>query len=380
MKRAAISTLGEQFLLSNYGTFFQHYALRRILREMGLEPFRVSHVSDRYERAGFLWNWCKDVIRPFYWLLMMRPNWLVKCRQMFEADIQNMIFLGDYRKLIGRFHETQDFENAAVGIMGGDQILGTQSERDWLNDIPVGGMCITYAASSDWRERRNDDQWQKFASRQFKRFVEIGIRELAGVALCRDLVGKPDKVRHVADPVMLLKGQDYARIASARTILKSPTLFCYVVNVRSEEDLRIDEYVRLAGLLGCELKIAGIQGAELVIPYRYRIRLSPMQFVRAMIDAKYFITNSYHGSVFATILKKNFLSICQNCLPGTDQNERQKEFMMNFGLQSRWMDWRVNVEKWYSVLMEPVDWNAVHCALDDFRSESLVWLKGAVGA
>ena len=40
----------------------------------------------------------------------------------------------------------------------------------------------------------------------------------------------------------------------------------------------------------------------------------------------------------------------------------------------------LNVEKWYSVLMEPVDWNAVHCALDDFRSESLVWLKGAVGA
>lgn len=380
MKKVAISTLGERFLLSNYGTFFQHYALRMVLREMGFVPVRVSHVSDRYERTGFLWNWIKDAARPVYWLLRMRPNCRVNFLRMFEADILHMFFLVDYRKLIGHFHEAQNFANTRLGIMGGDQILGAKEDRLWLTCLPGECRRITYAASTDWVERRCDVEWQAFAAKQFERFYAIGIRERAGVAFCRGLVSGRKTVDHVADPVMLLSDQEYKRIASKGVIFRRPTLFCYLVNIRSMDDLRIGEYEKLAKALGCELKMAGIQGAELYIPSCYRIRLRPVQFLRAMIDASYIVTNSYHGSVFASIFKKKFLSIWQNCPKGTNQNERQKEFMTQCGMGTRWVDWRAGAEKWQNAILESVDWDVVCGGIDTFRRESLVWLKGAIDA
>lgn len=378
MKKIAISTLGERFLLSNYGTFFQHYALRRVLREMGYVSFRISHPTDRYEVQGFLWTWLMDALRLVYWPLRRRPQWQVYCRKLVETDLLNMFFLSDYRRLIGLFHERQNFSDAVCGIMGGDQILGTKSDRLWLKDIPADGKCITYAASSDWTSRQVDAEWQDFATRQFKRFAAIGIREQAGVTLCRKLVDDGRIVEHVADPVMLLNAQDYHKIAARQVVFERPMLFCYLVNVRSSDDLMLSEYESLAKMLGCELKIAGVQGAELYIPARYRIRLRPTQFLRAMFDASYVVTNSYHGSVFAAILKKQFLSVWQNCLTGTNQNERQKEFMLQFGMSDRWLDWRSGAKKWYDELIRPVKWDSVHAGIDGFRRVSMNWLQEAV--
>lgn len=272
------------------------------------------------------------------------------------------------------------FGTEIVGVMGGDQILGAMFERAWLDVVPVGNKCIAYAASSDWEKRKSDKAWQEFAKTQFKRFSAIGIRERAGVGLCKNLVEPSDVVEHVADPVMLLDAQDYERIASRSILFKKPTLFCYLVNIREKDDLRIDEYVRLALMLGCDLKIVGIQGAELLIPSKYRIRLSPTQFLRAMMDATYVVTNSYHGSVFAAIFKKKFLSVWQNCPPGTDQNERQKEFMAQFGLSNRWVDWRLNADQWYDALVEQTNWSDVDGGIKTFRDKSLKWLQRALGA
>lgn len=380
MKKIAISTLGEVYLLSNYGTFFQHYALRRVLSGMGFTPFRVSHSFDRHERISFLRDWIVDAVRPVYWFLKMMPDCRVNCCRMMDRDILNFLFLKDYQKLIGRFREPQDFKNAMFGVMGGDQILGTSDNRLWLTEMPEESRCITYAASSDWMEKRHNEQWQAFAKRQFERFHAIGIREQTGVAMCRELVDGGKVVAHVADPVMLLDALDYERIADKNKIFKQPTLFCYLVNIESEEELLIGEYEKLAVMLGCELKMVGIQGAERYIPKQYKIKLSPVQFLRAIIDADYVITNSYHGSVFAAIFGKNFLSVWQHCPEGTNQNERQKEFMMKFGLSLRWVDWRAGAEKWCSALDEPVNWSLVHNDLDAFRCESIKWLREALDA
>lgn len=152
MRSVAISTLGERFLLSNYGTFFQHYALRKVLCELGFSPFRLALTSGRYEESGFLRAWLKDAVRPLYWLFKRIPEWRSNCQRIMDEDLQNLRFVLDYHRLIGRFREPQRFDDRMVGIMGGDQILGTTSTRAWLGDLPLGCKCITYAASTDWTE------------------------------------------------------------------------------------------------------------------------------------------------------------------------------------------------------------------------------------
>ena len=377
-KRVAISTLGERFLLSNYGTFFQHYALRKVLCGLGFSPFRLSQTSGRYEESGFLMVWLKDAVRPLYWLLKRIPEWRLNCKRIMEEDLQNLRFVLDYHRLIGRFREPQRFNDGMVGIMGGDQVLGTTSTRAWLGVLPQGCKRITYAASTDWTERERGPSWQNFAREQFKRFSAIGLRETVGVDFCRRLVKDGALVGHVADPVMLLTTHDYEMIADRRKIFHRLTLFCYLVNIRTAEDLMLAKYEELADRLGCELKILGIQGAERFIPARYKIRLRPSRFLRAMMDAQYIVTNSYHGSVFAAVLHKEFLSVHQNCLPGTNQNVRQQEFMSQFGLRDHWVDRRHSAKQWQDALAQSIDWNVVDGDIEAFRSSSLKWLARAL--
>lgn len=378
MRSVAISTLGERFLLSNYGTFFQHYALRKVLCELGFSPFRLALTSGRYEESGFLRAWLKDAVRPLYWLFKRIPEWRSNCQRIMDEDLQNLRFVLDYHRLIGRFREPQRFDDRMVGIMGGDQILGTTSTRAWLGDLPLGCKCITYAASTDWTERERDSPWQGFAREQFKRFSAIGLREDVGVDFCQRLVEDCALVAHVADPVILLTAHDYEMIADRRKIFHRPTLFCYLVNIRTDKDLMLAKYEELADMLGCELKILGIQGTEHFVPTRYKIRLRPSRFLRAMMDAQYVLTNSYHGSVFAAVLHKEFLSIHQNCLPGTNQNARQQEFMSQFGLRDHWVDYRLSAQQCQDALAQSIDWNAVDRSINAFRSSSLKWLEWAI--
>lgn len=378
MRSVAISTLGEMFLLSNYGTFFQHYALRKVLCGLGFSPFRLSCTSGRYEKSGFLRVWLKDAVRPLYWLLKRIPEWRSNCQRIMEEDLQNLRFVLDYHRLIGKFREPQRINDGMIGIMGGDQILGTTSTRAWLDVLPQGCKRITYAASTDWTAKERDSSWQDFVREQFKCFSAFGLREGVGVDFCRHLVKDSALVEHVADPVMLLTAHDYEMIAGQRKMFRRPTLFCYLVNIRTKEDLMLAKYEELAGSLDCELRILGIQGAERFIPRRCKIQLRPSRFLRAMMDAQYVLTNSYHGSVFAAVFHKEFLSVQQNCLPGTNQNARQQEFMSQFGLRDHWVDRQLSAKQWKDALAQPIDWNAVDGNVNAFRDSSLKWLENAI--
>src|SRR5574344_428281 len=56
VSRVGIQTVARSLLLSNYGSFFQHYALRRVLRRMGLSPFRRERHGALNEICDWLWT------------------------------------------------------------------------------------------------------------------------------------------------------------------------------------------------------------------------------------------------------------------------------------------------------------------------------------
>lgn len=379
MKTVAISTIIKHYLLSNYGSFFQHYSLRLVLKRMGFTPFRVVPKDEDSSLSAMCINQVKDWIRPFYWFFTRLPNREIIVRQMKVRDRTNWLFLSDWRRLIGKFDEVQCFDSETIGVRGGDQVLDIGTDYEWLECVKVGNARITYAASTDWCSRGASSDWREFIEKKLKRFTAVGLREPAGVEIVKGLVADDIPVEHVADPVQLLKLEDFKAIQSAKPIFNKHTLFCYLVNIRSDDDLRLNEYERLAKMLGCDLKFVGIQGGELFIPKKYRVLYSPRQFLRAIDDCKYFITNSYHGSVLAMQYQKNFISVWQNCLPGTNQNERQKELMHKFGIQDHWVDYKLPTEEWHRIITTSIDWHRVNAEAEEWRTASLEWLKKAIG-
>lgn len=376
MKYCAIATIGKDYLLSNYGSFFQHYALRQVLKRLGFAPFRVRPKDEHCSRLLILWDRIKDGARPYYWLVKGLAERERKAKHLRFRNKVSKGFLCDYRVLIGSFDERMVFDEHTYGIRGGDQVICVDSDKAWLEDIKQPNPRIIYAASTDWSLFSANRVIQSNIVQRLSGFTAIGLRESRGVELLSGLLAQ--KIEKVVDPVMLLWREDFTGIESRRTIFTQPTLFCYLVNIRSEEDLQVKKYRHVAEMLGCDLKILGIQGAEEYAPKQFSINLRPVQFLRAINEARYFITNSYHGSVFGLIYNKRFLSVWQNCPVGTDQNERQRDLMEQYGLERRWVDYRLSDDQILDAILTEEDWASINSQIEKDRQKSLEWLKGAL--
>lgn len=378
MRRVAISTISAYYLLSNVGSFLQHFALRKVLKALGYAPFRVIETQEHIPLGVRVREAVYDVMRPTYWWLKRLPNRRAAVVALRFRKRRERGFRRDFEHLIGRFDEAQPFDEETVGIRGGDQVLCPDSDYKWLERVKAGNPLITYAVSTDWFGNGNEPSWRRVVGDRLKRFTAVGIREQVGVEVVRELVPDQVPICHVLDSVMLLNQADYRAIQSPRAQFRKPTLFCYLVNIRETADLPLAQLKALAKALGCDLRFCGIQGAEQFIPKTLQTIYSPRTFLRALDDAAFFITNSYHGSALALLYRKSFLSIWQHDLPGRNQNQRQKELMFEFGLESRWMDYRADAEVWQARLLEPVDWTAVEAKLQSRRAFSLAWLKAAL--
>jgi len=376
MRAVAISTIRKGFLLTNYGSFFQHYALRKVLRGLGYQPFRVRLHQEHASFLSMLADTAVDAARMVAWIIRRRPDCKKYILQLIVRDYAYWLFRRDFNRLIGAFDEQQLFNQDTIGVRGGDQVLYPDDNVCWLSGVQNGNPLITYAASADWQWASQSQDWRESVGRQLSRYTAIGIRESRGVDMVRSMVSPDVSVEQVADPVFLLSGDDFYNIESEVAVFSRPTLFCYLVNIDSDDDIRLSEYEQLAKDLGCELKILLIQGVGDVVPSRYRVLYSPKRFLRAIHDAKYFLTNSYHGSVFAIIYQKMFLSIQQRCVPGKNQNERQEQLMAFVGLSGRWVGYDWNAEQWAHALRMPVDWDKIGPIIGDVRNKSINWLRG----
>lgn len=379
MRYVAISTVPKYYLLTNYGSFFQHYSLRLILRRMGFMPFRVAVEGESHSLLWRLEKRMKDFLRPIYWRFKHDENSKQNIVSLQDKTEGEKAFVRCYCELIGALDETPKSSGSTIGIRGGDQVLYECPDSQWLPKVQNSNPVIAYAASTDWEEFSKNTNRRNFIKEKLSRFTAIGIRESTGVAAIKELLPKDVPVQHVADPVQLLKKEDFKQIQATGEIFTRPTIFCYLVNIRSSDDLCLSEYERLAEMLGCELRFVGIQGGEIFIPRNYRSIYSPRQFLRALDDCKYFITNSYHGSVLAMQYQKNFLSVWQNSLPGTNQNERQSELMHKFGVEDHWVDYKLPAEEWHRIITTSIDWARVNAEAEEWRAASLEWLQKAIG-
>lgn len=370
-RRVGIVTVVESYLFTNYGSLMQHYALCKVLTRLGYGASRmvVRHWKDVCRDVFLTLKYRGGLILNRFGLIRVNPN----VRKSAELVLYlNKKFRAFHRK---HFNVTRNRTDCfTLYIAGSDQIWTNLTNRVLLSEVPSRAVRISYAASADWKICENSSEWRVKARQRLKDFDAISVREQAGVKLLSEIF--PDrKIFHAIDPVMLLTGADYQTLAMSRAIFSRPTLFVYLLNIRTESDLQIEHYEVLARELGCELKILGIQEAERYIPEKYVLYLSPEAFLSAYRDARYIVTNSFHGTVFALLFEKSFLSIKQIDLPRANQNTRQKELLERFGLESRRIPADQLQIQGVALLNSAVDWGSVRDVMTTWRLASIDWLK-----
>ena len=318
-KVAGIVTVGRSLLFSNYGSFFQHYALRVVLRQMGYATYRVDNDSMVKE----LWELLMPVRRLWTIVRNSIMGRELPDRPSFRSSVQRIIFARHYKRLVAPIFERQ--VDAGIFIAGGDCVWFNIIPSMFLLDKPTATRKISYAASSSWEYMRNRSDWRELIRRVGTSYSAISAREQVGCKIIQEITGR--EIERVLDPVLLLDKTDYLKIAATKKILKRPTLLYYAVNVTSAEDMALDRICGWAAKINVDTRVVGIQGADNFVPSAMLLRPTPSEFLTLFQEATCVVTNSFHGIVFSLVFEKPFVFVRQKSKKWGDQNNRQNELL-----------------------------------------------------
>ena len=304
----------------NYGGIMQAYALQTVLERMGHEVVvyqKDIHYSYKLPLWKYPYSYSKRLLKKF--LVDNRlPLNVEKKRRLEEPIIRRHLnhFIDSHIHTV-MIEKPKDIDLSAVDciVVGSDQIwrpvhlmfLFKSYVQESFLDFAVGwkGKRVAYGASF------GVDQWEYTLDETTrcrelaKLFDAISVREYSGVKLCEDYLGV--KAEHVLDPTLLLHSSDYLKlIEEANTSKNTGELFCYILDKSPEKEAFVN---RCALKLGMEPYTINLSHSDLFTPVENRIMPSIEQWLRSFYDAKFIITDSFHGCVFSILFNKPFVAI-----------------------------------------------------------------------
>lgn len=208
-------------------------------------------------------------------------------------------------------------------IVGSDQvfaldILGNHKKVFYI-DFPHSGK-YSYAASFGNNENilKNVEEIRRYLA-SFKR---VSIREKSSSLLLHK-----EGIRSVSsvDPTLLLDSSQYVKDFGLKK-KDEDYILAYIPTIDNEAIRAVNELRERTGLRVVCFNIRNRFGKNT----RCLRVASPVDFLRYFYNAKYVITNSFHGTCFSIIFKKPFISVLNK-----GKGERQKELLALTGLSER---------------------------------------------
>ena len=334
----------------NYGAFLQAFALGDVLSSMtGCAP-RYVETGARSPKLDFL-SVLKKAVKNH------DPNRFAFEDKKAEAFI---LSLEDFA-VVDSKHE---FAENDLLVFGSDEIwnLGRSAVADypalWGSGIK-GGARISYAPSANGADLSSAACADDF-KRSLLGFSQLSARDPATQTSVRELTGRD--VELVCDPTLLLDVDRYRELEVEPSPSNYLLVYSYGVNMTKDDVAVIRGFARDRGL---RLVSAGfsLPWCDVSIP------AGPFEFLGLMDKAEYVVTDTFHGTVFASIYHKRFASFGRT-------NSKVIEFMGGYGLN----DHMVTGERGLEECLECGDdfarfdscWRAA-------KESSLGYLRRAVG-
>lgn len=370
MKIVVVSNYYWMFSRKNYGTLFQAFALQHYLKKAGHDASLLK------EGPSFRWGGLYFALRYFIGHALIRlrllPDAGESARRKYEKKHPRKFedFVKKYISVTpGSFNRhtiKKHYPKADAYIAGSDQVWGLESDLKFLNFAHNTNVLKTaYAASCPWNTRSKE--WIEYARGALKDFTAISVREPEGVEVCAR--AGYDSVSWVSDPTLLLPKDEYMRLVRNENDdvpFEKPFIFLYLVNVYDAKEIDLSALERKFGKTH-EIKIVAIQGGETAnFPDKYMAAPTPTQWLNLFDKAEYVITNSYHGTMFSIIFKKQFAVLLQD-RETEAENCRFISVLAKGGLKNRIGG---GFDKIDGLLAEPINWVEVDKNLGEFISES----------
>ncbi len=364
-------------LHTNYGGILQNYALQVALIRMGHEVKTIDYTKDLSVRVK-----CLSLLKRAFLRLCRKSNlplrgWTFRkedniisqhTREFVKQNIKTTqsLPLSDIKRL------NLDFDAA---IVGSDQVwryqyLGENIKEFFFSSFLNVPIKIAYAASfgTDVWEMPND--MTNTCKELVREFRGVSVREDSGLQLCKEFLSI-DAV-HVLDPTMLLSVEDYVSLVEKSNISPhSGDLMTYILDKTTEkkqiiknisESLKLTPIEVLPDKTFSEVGHKGL--SQCIVP--------PIEsWLRGFMDAKFVVTDSFHGTVFSVIFNKPFIVI-GNANRGLS---RMQSLLSLFGLEDRLITSMDHVAEKMNV---SIDWGSVNKQWYDLRLKSLNFISNSL--
>ena len=326
------------FRVANYGAMLQANALRRFLESMGHEVVFISHPRVVATKMAL---WRVFVSRGLKGVKIKLKNYVRHSITDFAATFPQT-------KLCRTIDEVrQATADCDAFIVGSDQMWNpmwcsaSHLPLVMLGFAPEGKSRVAYAASfgtTAWRE----DQNAKLAGELLRKFASISVREESGVKLANEISGRTDAVQ-MLDPTLLHSADFYRKIIADAGVdipkHNRPTVFRYMLDEWDDVSASQKAFEFVKGKLNLKetdsdrIPIRGLL-APLCKHLGVTAKVSVPEWLAKIAASDFVFTNSFHGTVFAILFHKPFVSLLLRG-PMSGMNERALSLLKKLGLENR---------------------------------------------
>lgn len=356
----------------NFGAVLQAFALQRTISGLGHSCSIIDYREPKPDSDYRLFHVPRNrgsIKHDILMMLNLRSH--LMSRKRYER------FRSAYLSLTAQsYRSVEDILRGGLRfdayVSGSDQIW-----HPYLLDRPCGpiffqnfvssGRRVAYAPSFGFSEIPS--QYRDRAAESIRRFDFLSAREDTGCAIIRDLTGRSAEL--ALDPTLLQASAEYDKVA-VEPSLDKPYILLYPMQL-SDRLRELALKVRTC----LKLPIVAVLPAFFE-PWRFSFAdkliydAGPAEFLGWMKCAAFVCTNSFHGTCFSIIYRKNFLGV-----PHSGYNTRSYSLLSRLGLSARQLaePERLGPD---NPLLAPPDYSSVEPHLQQAIEQSLGYLQRAL--
>lgn len=376
----------------NYGSMLQAYATEVAIRELGHDVVTLDRSGlDSTISRNRLRFFAKNALNLDYYktkggLALHRvrqrvnPSFKQKMQlryRMFKIFEESHFTMSCRTTTFDEFAEHCRSFDAVV--LGSDQLwtpANIAGDYYTLNHVPDEVTKASYATS--FGVAKLDQEYTRKAKLFLERFQSISVREESGAQLVSEIAGREAKV--VCDPTLLLSADAWLSIASQTySIPDEPYVFCYFLGRngwqrRCAQAFAKQRNMKVLAISHCDEYIASDDhGFADLQPYD----VGPAEWLSLLFHASYVCTDSFHGTLFSTLLHRPFVSFRRyggSTIHST--NTRLDTLLSRHELTQRICQ---SEEAFGDVATTDINWPAVDALRSVFMEDSRKWLRQALG-
>ncbi|BDD05966.1 polysaccharide pyruvyl transferase family protein [Aureibacter tunicatorum] len=297
---------------TNYGAVLQIYALKKVLESKDVKVEVIDYIP--------------------YWMKVTLKN-----QPSVLSYLKRKLMNRTFDSFFGRLGLTKEsyYSNADLCsklpeadyyFVGSDQVWNTNIMKEdisyFLNFAPKQAKKVGYAVSMG-----NNPIASTFlddVKEEIKHFDAVSVREMYVSEFVSTISSLETQI--VLDPTLLLSCSDYDAVCDSKKFNKE---YIVVYSAMRDENL-YSMAIKLSNQTGLPIINLGyhFKGA-----HKHEYFKSPGNWLNRIKQAKYFLTNSFHGTVFSILMKKEFYVVPNTSQPGL--NARFVELLNSLNLENR---------------------------------------------